>query len=136
MTSSTSSSHPKELPSIRVLGTRVHMLEIPLVVELMDRWLSEDRHIYHHVVNSGMHGVMAARDDKTIGTIMNSVELFAPDGILMVLGARLRGFRLRKKHTGPGLLWEFSKVANENGYKYFLYGDQEQTLDNLSLIHI
>ena len=121
-----------EMPSIRVLGTRVHMLEIPEVVGVMDRWIETDPSSCHHIVNSGMHGLMEAHRDPKLKSILNQVDLFAPDGILIILVARLRGFSLKKKNTGPDLLWEFSSVANVKGYNYYLYGDEEETLGLLS----
>ena len=119
------------IPFVRVLGTRVHMIEIPDVVALMDHWIEAERDRSHHIVNSGMHGIMEAHRDDELKSVFNSVELFAPDGILMVLLGRLRGFRLNKKNTGPQLLWEFGHVANEKGYKYYIYGDEEHTLQRL-----
>lgn len=121
----------QENPSIRVLGTKVHMVEIPEVVALMEHWIENDHGVCHHVVNSGMHGVMAAHRDAELRGVFESVDLFAPDGILMVLLARLRGFKLRKKHTGPDVLWEFARSASEHGYSSFFYGDEESVLQRL-----
>lgn len=120
-----------EIPSMRVLGTKVHIVEIPVIVSVMESWIKNERDRCHHVVNSGMHGVMEAHRDPRLRIIFASVDLFAPDGILMVLLARLRGFRLNKKNTGPDVLWEFSKVANEHGYSSYFYGDDESVLQLL-----
>ena len=46
--------------------------------------------------------------------------------------ARLHGYRLRKQDTGPDLLWKFSEIANNRGFKYFFFGDTAETLDLLS----
>ena len=108
------------------------MVEIPDVVRIMDHWIEAEPDRCHHVVNTGMHGIMEAHRDPEFKAILNSADLFAPDGILVVLLARLRGFSIRKKHTGPDLLWEFSKVANEKCYSYYIYGDTEETLQLLS----
>jgi N-acetylglucosaminyldiphosphoundecaprenol N-acetyl-beta-D-mannosaminyltransferase len=121
-----------QIPSIRIIGNRVHMVEIPRVVEIMDRWIANDRQRCHHVVNTGMHGIMESRRDPELKTVLNSADLVAPDGILVVLIARLRGFAIRKKNTGPELLWEFARVAQEKGYSYYCYGDTEETLQGLS----
>ncbi len=94
------------------------MVEIPEVVARMEHWIKHDRGICHHVVNSGMHGVMAAHRDPKLSAIFDSVDLFAPDGILMVLVARFRGFKLKKKNTGPDVLWEFARASGAHGYKY------------------
>ena len=101
------------------------------MVGLMARWIETERQTFHHIVNTGMHGIMEAHRDSDYKAILNAAELFAPDGILVVLIARLRGFALEKKNTGPDLMWDFSKVADEKGYKFFIYGDTEDTLQLL-----
>jgi N-acetylglucosaminyldiphosphoundecaprenol N-acetyl-beta-D-mannosaminyltransferase len=119
-------------PSIRILGTNVHMARIDDVISIMANWIDAEPNQLHHVVNTGMHGIMAAHRDPAMSTILNSVDLLAPDGILAISIARLHGYRLKKQDTGPDLLWRFSETANHKGYSYFLFGDSEDTLDLLS----
>jgi len=114
--------------SIQVLGTTIHMVDIPDVLSLMEHWIKEEHDICHHVVNSGMHGVMEAHRDSNLREVFESADLFALDGILMVLIARLRGFKIKKKHTGPDILWEFARAASEKGYTNYFYGDEEPVL--------
>ena len=121
----------QQIQFIKVLGVLVHMVEIPDVVALMDYWVQSEPQRSHHVINTGMHGVMEAHRDPKFKAVLNSADLFAPDGVLMLLLARLRGFSIKKSRTGPTLMWDFSKVASEKGYKYYLYGDTEDTLWSL-----
>ena len=129
---SPAATETRSVPSIGILGSQVHMVEIPETVAMMDRWVAEEGDRFHYVVNTGMHGLIQAHRDPEYKQILNEADLFAPDGILVVLIARLRGFPLRKEMTGPELMWEFSRVANERGYRYFLYGDTQDTLDRLT----
>jgi len=121
----------EEPPSIWVLGTNVHMVEVPEVLARMEHWIKNETDTCHHVVNSGMHGVMAAHRDAKLREVFESADLFAVDGILMVLLARIRGFRIKKKNTGPDILWEFARSASENGYTSYFYGDEEPVLQRL-----
>ena len=107
------------------------MLEIPEVVSSMEHWIENDRDICHHVVNSGMHGLMEARKDPSLRRVFEDVDLFAPDGILMVIVARLLGFQIKKKNTGPDLLTEFARTANHHGYTNYFYGDEEPVLQRM-----
>lgn len=122
----------EEIPSIQILDTRVDMVQMTDVMVLMARWIEEEPHRLHHVVNTGMHGIMEAHKDPAFGAILNSADLLAPDGVLAILVARIHGYRIRKRDTGPELLWRFSEIANRNGYKYFFFGDTEDTLERLS----
>lgn len=123
-----------DIPSIQILGTRVHMAEIPDVINVMDYWIQSEPGKYHHVVNTGMHGVMEGHRNRDFKTILNSAELLAPDGVLALFIARLRGFRLNRQDTGPELLWRFSEIAHRKGYRYYLLGDTPDTLEALSTI--
>ena len=122
----------QKAPFIRILETRVHMVRMVDVMSIMVDWIETEPLQLHHVVNTGMHGIMEAHKNPSFGTVLNSVDLLAPDGILTILTARFHGYRLRKQDTGPDLLWQFSEVANRKGYKYFLFGDTEDTLERLS----
>lgn len=123
-------AHP--IPSIRVLRTRVDMVTISDAIDVMVRWIDTESHHAHHVVNTGMHGIIHAHRDLNFRTVLESCELLAPDGILAVLIARIHGYKIRKRDTGPGLLRKFSEVANRRGYTFYFYGDTAETLDLLS----
>ena len=107
------------------------MVEISGVVSQMVCWIENEHETCHHIVNSGMHGVMEAYRDPDLRTVFESVNLFAPDGILMVTLARIRGFKIRKKNTGPDVVREFARLANENGYSSYFYGDEPEVLQRL-----
>lgn len=122
-------SHPSErFPHIRVLGVRVDMVQIPDVVDQMARWIEIKSGKCHHIVNTGMHGIMVAHRDPDFKAVLNSCDLFFPDGISVISIARLRGYSLRKKGTGPEMMREFCRVANDKGYSSFFYGDTSETL--------
>ena len=101
----------EEVPSIQILDTRVNMVRMADVMVLMARWIEEEPHRLHHLVNTGMHGIMEGHKDPAFGAILNSADLLYPDGILAILVARFHGYRLKKKDTGPDLLWRFSEIA-------------------------
>ena len=121
-----------QVSSIDVLGVRVNIVQIPEVVDAMSRWIDDRDGTCHQIVNTGMHGIMVAHRDAEFKDILNSSDLFFPDGISMIWTARLRGHSIRKKKTGPELLREFCKVANERGYSNYFYGDTPETLQSLA----
>ncbi len=121
-----------EFPSIRILETRVDMVEMPAVMDLMAHWIEEEPDRVHHVVNTGMHGIMEAHKNPKFGATLDAADILAPDGILAILVARFRGHRIRKQETGPDPLLRFSERADRLGYKYYFYGDTSETLALLS----
>ena len=114
--------------SIRILGSKVDLVEIPDVISTMGYWIESEHDSYHYVVNTGMHGLMEGHRDPGFKAILNSAQLFAPDGILVILVARIRGAHIKKKGTGPDLMERFLEATNDKGYRHFFYGDTDETL--------
>ena len=121
---------PVQIPTVQVLGMRVHLVQIPDTLELLARWI-EERGTCRYVVVTGMHGVMESRRHEDVKTICNSADLLVPDGISLVWVARRRGASLKKRVSGTDLMWEFFKLAEDKAYRVFFYGDTEPTLEIL-----
>ena len=129
--STPSASGLSENQSICILGSKVDLVEIPDVISTMDYWIESEHDSYHYVVNTGMHGLMEGHRDPKFKAILNSAQLFAPDGILVVLVARIKGAHIKKKNTGPDLMEQFLESTNSKGYRHFFYGDTDETLELL-----
>lgn len=107
--------------SYKVLGVRVHAVQIPDVVDQMERWIGEGRDA-HYIAVTGMHGVTEAQEDPTFKKILNSADLVVPDGTPLVLLGRLRGFSLQRRVYGPELMLTFCEHTSHKGYRHFFYG--------------
>ena len=125
----TSTSNP--VHSVSVLGVKVHMVQMPEVIDRFEHWI-EQRDGVKCVVATGMHGVMEARRDPGFKALLNSVDLLVPDGISLVWIGRLRGLKLKSRVSGADLMWKFLKVAEQKGYRNFFYGDTENTLSAMA----
>lgn len=121
----------EQVPFIWILGTRVHMVQIPDVIAVMEHWIANEPHRCHYLVVTGMHGVMEGHKDEGFKAIINSADLFIPDGFSLVWLARRRGFPLERRVSGTDLMREFFKTATQKGYKSFFYGDTEEILQLL-----
>lgn len=120
-----------QIPSILILGVRIHLVHMDQVLDIIDDWI-ERREKCHYVVATQMHGIMEARRDSEFKTILNSADLFVPDGFSLAWAARLRRLKLRHRVPGPDLFLEGCKLAAERGYRVFFYGDTEETLRSLT----
>jgi len=120
-----------EIPFVRILGSRVHMVQIPDVLEIMEHWIQTGPKKCHQIVVTGMHGLVEGHRDENFKTILNSADLFIPDGISPIWVARYYGFPLKKRATGSDLVSEFCQLSNVKNYKHFFYGDTEDTLQLL-----
>ena len=106
----------------RVLGVRVHAVQIPDALATMERWI-EQRERCHYVSATGMHGVSEALHDPAFKVILNSADLVVPDGMPLVWIGRLRGIRrLQRRVYGPELMLEFCKQTARKKYRHFFFG--------------
>ncbi|HXJ93735.1 MAG TPA: WecB/TagA/CpsF family glycosyltransferase [Terriglobia bacterium] len=112
----------KELPSFRVLGVRVHALQIPETVAQVEKWISQ-RRPERFVSFSGMHGVSESIRDASVREVLNSADLVVPDGMSLVWVGRHRGQagRLRRRVYGPEFMETFIRETGSR-YRHFFYG--------------
>lgn len=120
------------LPSLQILGVRVHMIQMARALAIAECWIQQ-RDQCHYVVATGMHGVMEANRDRNFKEILNEADLLVPDGISLVWTARLRGIHLKGRVCGPDLMLELCEVAERKGYRVFFYGDTRETLELLEV---
>lgn len=119
------------LPMVRVLGSRIHMLQLQDVVSRIEKWIQQDKQICRHIVVTGAHGIWEAYKNPDLKRLLNSVDLWIPDGIAPVWLARWHGLPDARRTPGADVMEAFFGVANENGYRSFFYGDTDATLSKL-----
>jgi len=112
---------------IKVLGSNIDVVKLPDIVSLMDRWIS-DRTRCRQLVVTGFHGIWEAHKRPDFRAILNSADLWVPDGIAPVLVARLKGIGNVQRTPGAEIMRAFFELADERGYSSFFYGDTDETL--------
>ncbi len=111
------------IPSFSVLGIRVHAIQIPDALRILDHWICERKSV-HCVAQVGMHGSAEAIINPKLREIINSADLKNMDGTPMRWLARVHGFEnIRRRVYGPELM---DTLLRETGpkYKHFFYGNQ------------
>ena len=122
-----------ELPSVKVLGSRIHLIDVPRVVLSINQWIENYKRDKkcRQIIVTGFHGIWEAYKDKEFKSMLNAGDLWIPDGIAPVWVARMRGFRHIDRVPGAEIMPAFFELANEKGYSSFFYGDTEETLSAL-----
>src|SRR5437660_11829620 len=85
--------------AFKVLGVRVHAVQIPDVVQQMENWV-RDPDGCHFIAVTGMHGVSEAQKDPYFKRILNSADLVVPDGMPLVWLGRRHGHPLQRRVNG------------------------------------
>ncbi len=117
-------------PHVRVLGSRVAMVSLDETVFQFEEWIRR-RQGCRRVVATGFHGIWQAYRDPQLRQILNSADLWIPDGIAPVLAARCRRLGRIERIPGAELMEAFFARADFLGYRSFFFGDTEETLGRL-----
>ncbi len=118
------------IPSFALLGVRVNAVQIPGVVEQIERWI-EDEIAGRFVSAANTHVVMEAQHDASFKQIINSADLCVPDGMPLIWYARFRGHLLSRRAYGPELMITFCRETAAKGYRHFLYGGDPDASNQL-----
>jgi N-acetylglucosaminyldiphosphoundecaprenol N-acetyl-beta-D-mannosaminyltransferase len=115
-------------PCVHVLGSRVHLVSVTQTLDYIESWIERRDDVCRRVVVTGFHGLLEAYRNPQLRSILNSAELWVPDGIAPVWAARLRGHHHVARATGTDVMREFFVRASEKNYRSYFYGDTASTL--------
>jgi N-acetylglucosaminyldiphosphoundecaprenol N-acetyl-beta-D-mannosaminyltransferase len=113
-----------------VLGVGVNPVQIPGVIEILERWIAE-RQAPRYVAVTGMHGVSEAQHDAYFMRILRAADLVVPDGMPLVWLGRWRGFNLMRRVYGPELMATFFQQT-AGRYRHFFYGGAPGVAEKLA----
>ena len=119
-------------PFVRVLGSRVDLVSVSRTVDHMEKWIESRDGKCRRVVVTGFHGLWEAHRNTRLQAILNSAELWVPDGIAPVWVARLRGHRKAERAPGAEIMREFFRRSRGKKLRSYFYGDTEATLGSLA----
>ena len=86
---------------------------------------------HQHVVLNAAKIVLMERN-KELAKIVNSCELISADGMSIVWASRFLGNKLKERVTGIDLMEKLLEVADENKYRVFLFGAEEEVVKIVS----
>lgn len=109
--------------SVDILGVRVDDVTYPEALAIL-RGAIQAR-VPHVVTTPNPEFVMLARGDATFRAALNRAELNIPDGIGLLLAARLAGDRLRAHVQGTDLVLMLAADSAARGERWFLLGGHD-----------
>jgi N-acetylglucosaminyldiphosphoundecaprenol N-acetyl-beta-D-mannosaminyltransferase len=115
-------------PRVRILGSEVHLVSVDRTVDYIERWIEERTGSCRRVVVTGFHGLWEAYKNPGVQSILNSADLWVPDGIAPVWVARIRGHKNVERSPGADIMHKFFSRAETKKYRSYFYGDTDSTL--------
>lgn len=115
---------------IKVLGSSIDIIDTTGIIWLIEEWITKKRddEKRRQIVVTGFHGIWQAHKHPDFKAILNSADLWVPDGIAPVWIARLKGLRNVGRTPGAEIMQAFFELGNRKGYRSFFYGDTDETL--------
>jgi len=109
---------------IELLGVRINTFSPQEVIETVDRFFSTKNK--HYIVTPNPEFLVLAHRDSQFKDILNYADIAIPDGIGLLMAAKLMGKRLRR-FTGVDLVWYLCEFAQIRQLPIFLLGGFQNT---------
>jgi N-acetylglucosaminyldiphosphoundecaprenol N-acetyl-beta-D-mannosaminyltransferase len=107
---------------VQILGVNIHPVTMEQTLQSLESFaLGSDT---HQIATVNPEFVMLAQIHRDFHDALNNASLCVPDGIGIVLGARLLGYDVPERVAGIDILERFSSVASRRGFRIFLLGAQ------------
>ncbi|MBN1819062.1 MAG: WecB/TagA/CpsF family glycosyltransferase [Sedimentisphaerales bacterium] len=87
--------------------------------------------IRQYVTISNPHSVMLCRRDEMMALANDNAGLILPDGIGIILAAKILGYKHYGRVTGPNLLLKLCDWGRSHNLRHFFYGGAEGVTDKL-----
>ena len=103
-----------------VLRVPFNFIGYPEVVGALNHWRASNESGY--IVLANPHSVMHCRRDREFRAAVFGGRLILPDGIGIILAARILGYPDCGRVTGPNLMIEVCDRGRSLGFRHFFYG--------------
>lgn len=106
--------------TVHFLGIPVHNVDSRESLQILDGFIRERKP--RQVVTVNPEFVMAARRDAAFRDVLLRADLSLPDGVGLLLAARILGTPLKERVTGVDTVMRVAALAAERGYRLYLLG--------------
>jgi N-acetylglucosaminyldiphosphoundecaprenol N-acetyl-beta-D-mannosaminyltransferase len=111
-----------------ILGVPIDLIDYEAAFAVIQDWCVSD--------NRQFVGVVSASDsqfslDPTVRAALRRTGLNLPDGISVILAARLLGYRTRGRVIGPELMLRICDWGRVYGYRHYFYGSTVEVIAGL-----
>lgn len=103
-----------------ILGVRFDLIDYRRVFEAIAQWRARGER--HYVTITNPHSVMLCRRDGEMGRATRDASLTLPDGVGIVLAARVLGYEHGGRVAGPELVLRCCDWGREAGLRHYFYG--------------
>jgi N-acetylglucosaminyldiphosphoundecaprenol N-acetyl-beta-D-mannosaminyltransferase len=114
---------------VNVLGVRVSAVNLKTATARIDAAIAKGKKEYVCVRDA--HGVIRCQSDAELRSIHNRAFLVTPDGMPLVWALKRAGHTASDRVYGPDLMLSLFETGEHRGWRHFLYGATDKTLERL-----
>jgi len=111
----------------KILGVNVTITDYQQLKEEISNNIENNKKSFIVAINP--EKILKARKDNNLKELLNSAEYQIPDGIGVVYASKIRKGQIKSRITGIDCMEMLCELSNEKGYKIFLYGAKEETVN-------
>jgi N-acetylglucosaminyldiphosphoundecaprenol N-acetyl-beta-D-mannosaminyltransferase len=105
---------------INILGVGLYPMRFTAAVDLMERWIAE--RVGRVVCFPGSDMLAASQRNTRLRAALNTADLTATDGMMLVRLCRWLGAADAERVYGPDVMLELCRRSGDRGYRHFFYG--------------
>lgn len=107
-------------PKRSVVGIDFDFILKDEVKQCIEFWKSQGKTAYITITNP--HSVMVCRRDPAMRAATQQADMTLPDGVGVILAAKLLGYGRKHRATGPALMLTLCDQGRAHGLRHFFYG--------------
>ncbi len=105
---------------VSILGVEIDNIDLKEAVNRIDGYIEQKKPSLVVTVNPEI--IMLARDDSHFKAYLREAQMVTPDGIGIIIAARLLGKPLKQRVTGIDLISALFERSAEKKYRFYLVG--------------
>lgn len=122
------------LPDIvRIVGVQVHVRTYNQILAHISNWIKQ-KETGHTIVVANSHVLMLSKENEALKEAVGTASLVIPDGMPLVLTARMRGFPGATRTDGPTLLMKALTESAKYGWRHYFLGSTPEVLARLKQV--
>jgi N-acetylglucosaminyldiphosphoundecaprenol N-acetyl-beta-D-mannosaminyltransferase len=120
----------EETRRYQILEIGFDLISFETVIRTIGRWRRNRERQY--IAAAPPHSVLLCHRDKQVKRAMERAGLVVPDGVGIIMAARLLGYPHFGRVAGPELMLKLADCGRRHGYRHFFYGGAENVAGRLA----
>ncbi|MCH7322725.1 WecB/TagA/CpsF family glycosyltransferase [Solibacillus sp. MA9] len=116
--------------TVEILGIPFSNMTLNETTDFLEKHLEEEQSKLLHLITINPEISITAQSDGEFRKIIKEADLITPDGIGIVLASKLKKVPIPERVTGFDLLQCLLQKGNQQGWRFYFLGTDEQTNNN------